>query len=63
MRRCFALGIALTVLAGGCGSQSEEPPPQIFKPQREALEKARGVEQTLQQSAQQRREQVEREEK
>jgi len=63
MRPFTALGVVVAVVLGGCGSQTEEPPPQIFKPQREALEKAKGVEQTLQQSAQRRREQVERDEK
>jgi len=37
------------VLLGACDGSSA-PTPKIAEPQREALEKARGVEQTLQQS-------------
>jgi hypothetical protein len=61
--RHLVLALAVSVLFTACGQDAEEPPPRIFKPQREALEKAKGVEQTLQQSADRRREQIEREEK
>lgn len=42
---------ALVFLLCACDGSST-PPPKIAEPQREALEKARGVEQTLQQSNQ-----------
>ena len=63
MRLPRILALASILLVAGCGDKTEEPPPQLFKPQRDALEKAKGVEQTLQQSADRRREQIEREEK
>ncbi len=64
MRSPRILAFASILLIAGCGDKTEEPPPpQLFKPQRDALEKAKGIEQTLQQSADRRREQIEREEK
>lgn len=45
------------LLLGACDGTSA-PAPKIAEPQREALEKARGVEQTLQQSSEQLREKV-----
>ena len=41
--------LAVVMLLGACDGSSV-PTPKIAEPQREALEKARGVEQTLQQS-------------
>lgn len=41
--------LAVVLLLGACDGPSA-PTPKIAEPQREALEKARGVEQTLQQS-------------
>jgi len=61
--RHLVLALAVSALLTACGQDAEEPPPRIFKPQREALEKAKEIEQTLQQSADRRREQIEREEK
>ena len=40
---------AMILLLGACDGSSA-PTPKIAEPQREALEKARGVDQTLQQS-------------
>lgn len=47
--KCFVLSMALLLIA--CDKPA---PPDIVQPQREALEKAQGVEQTLQQGAAQR---------
>lgn len=44
---------AIVVLAGGC--QPAEPPPDIVKSQRDALNKAKAVEGQLQQQAQEHR--------
>ncbi|OGS92223.1 MAG: hypothetical protein A2Z95_01030 [Gallionellales bacterium GWA2_60_18] len=41
--------LALVLLLGACDGASA-PPAKLAEPQREALEKARGVEQTLQQA-------------
>ena len=41
--------IALLLIA--CNKVPSNPPPKIAEPQREALEKARGVEQTLQKAS------------
>ena len=40
--------IAMALLLSACNKTPSSPPPKIAEPQREALEKARGVEQTLQ---------------
>lgn len=49
--------LAVVLLLGACDGTSA-PAPKIAEPQREALEKARGVEQTLQQSSEQMRDKV-----
>ena len=54
-RRCLIFLIAVFSVAG-CDTKSSAPPPDLVKSQREAMEKAKGVEQTLQQSADRKRE-------
>jgi outer membrane PBP1 activator LpoA protein len=49
--------IVVSLVIAGCG-KPQEPPPDILKAQRRAMEKAKGVEQILQQSADERREQA-----
>ncbi len=49
--------LPVLLLVAACDSKPKEPPPDIIKSQRQAMEKAKGVEQNLQQSADQRREQ------
>lgn len=44
------VGFIAVLLLGACDGSSA-PTPKLAEPQREALEKARGVEQTLQQSS------------
>lgn len=51
--------ILATLLLAACDTQSSAPPPDLVKSQREAMEKAKGVEQVLKQSADQKREQEE----
>ena len=51
--RVARVGLALVLVAGllaGCG-KSKEPPPDILKSQREQMDKARDVGNTLQQGA------------
>lgn len=55
MLRFLVLPVLLLVAA--CDSKPREPPPDIIKSQRQAMDKAKGVEQVLEQSAGQRREQ------
>ena len=47
--------VALSLVLAACDSKPKEPPPDILKAQRRAMEKAKGVEQILQQSADERR--------
>jgi outer membrane PBP1 activator LpoA protein len=54
-RRSLILVTSLVLAACNSGSS----PPDLVKSQRQAMEKAKGVEQVLQQSADQKREQVE----
>jgi hypothetical protein len=49
MRSLWVLTVGVALLAG-CDSKPKEPP-DILKTQRQAIEKAKGVEQILQQSA------------
>ena len=44
----------------GCDSGPKSPPPDLLKGQRQSMERAKGVEQTLQKSADRRREEAER---
>ena len=51
------------LLLQGCGRSNPEPPPDVLKAQREALEKAKAMEKTLQDAAQQRDVQMESQQK
>jgi hypothetical protein len=55
--------LSVCVLLQGCGRSNPEPPPDILKAQREALEKAKATEKTLQDAAQQRDAQMESQQK
>jgi uncharacterized protein YcfL len=57
MRRWFAIAAALAMVAA-CDSKPKDPPPDIIKSQRQVMDKAKGVEQVLQKSADERREQA-----
>ena len=51
--------VALAVLAAaGCDSKPKEPPPDIVKSQRQVMDKAKGVGDVLQKSADERRDQA-----
>lgn len=56
----YAITIAL--LLAGCGESTQPPPPQtkLLEPQREALDKAKSVEQSVTQQAEQQRQEAER---
>ena len=54
----FLIAAAIAAIAG-CDSKLKEPPPDILKSQRRQLmDKAKGVEQVLQKSADERRDQA-----
>ena len=53
-RRCLVVLLALFAVAG-CDTKSGSPPLDLVKSQREAMEKSKGVERTLQQSADRKR--------
>jgi uncharacterized protein YcfL len=57
--RTWMLLLLIAVAAAGCDSKKKEPPPDIIKSQRQVMDKAKGVEQVLQKSADERREQSE----
>lgn len=53
----FVIAAAILAIAG-CDSKPKDPPPDIIKSQRQVMDKAKGVEQVLQKSADERREQA-----
>lgn len=55
----FLVAAAIAAIAG-CDSKPKDPPPDIIKSQRQAMDKAKGVEQVLQKSADERREEADR---
>lgn len=54
------LSAAFAFAITACDSGSKEPPPDLLKGQRKSMERAKGVEQTLQQSTDRRREDADR---
>lgn len=55
----IAMVAALAVLAG-CDSRPKEPPPDILKAQRQQMERAKGVEQGLDEAAKKRMDEADR---
>jgi hypothetical protein len=53
----FVIAAAIVTI-GGCDSKPKEPPPDILKSQRQVMDKAKGVGDVLQKSADERREQA-----
>ena len=54
-----SLILVTLLLLAACDTKGSGPPPDLIKSQREAMEKSKGVERMLQQSADQKREQEE----
>ncbi|OGV73641.1 MAG: hypothetical protein A3B82_05440 [Methylophilales bacterium RIFCSPHIGHO2_02_FULL_57_10] len=62
MKPFFLLTITTTLLLTGCGESTQNTPSaKLFEPQREALDKAKGVEQTVNQQAAQQKQDVDHE--
>jgi hypothetical protein len=55
----LAISLALLISACGESAQNTPPPAKLFVPQREALDKAKGVEQTVIQQAEEQKQDVE----
>lgn len=53
MRITMLLVAFCTLVLAGCGEEKQPPPPKLFEDQINAMEKAKGVEDTLQQQADQ----------
>jgi uncharacterized lipoprotein len=60
MRTFAVMASVVVLLLAGCDTKPREQPPDIIKPQRQALDKAKVVEQTIQKSDDQRREEPEK---
>lgn len=61
MKRLSYVVLILLLVACSENKQAQNPPPaKLFEPQREALDKAKGVEQTVNQQAEQQKQEAER---
>ena len=58
MRASSFMIAAVIFTVAACDSKPKDPPPDIIKSQRQVMDKAKGVEQVLQKSADERREQA-----
>lgn len=56
----LTLTVAFAFAASACDSGPKAPPPDLLKGQRQSMERAKAVEQTLEKSADQRREEADR---
>jgi hypothetical protein len=56
-RNWTALAVVIAI-AAGCEAKPKDPPPDLVKSQRQAMDKAKAVEKTLQKSADERRSQA-----
>lgn len=53
MRLILLLAALCSLLLSACDREEQPPPPKLFESQRNAMDKAKGVENTLQQQADQ----------
>lgn len=58
MRRTFWLLALCALLLPGCSDEKQPPPPKLFESQRNAMDKAKALEDAVQQQADQQREQI-----
>lgn len=56
----IALCCLIVVLLAACSESKQPPPPKLFESQRQALDKAKGVEQTVNQQAEQQKQEADR---
>jgi major membrane immunogen (membrane-anchored lipoprotein) len=54
-----AILLCATLLLGACGQSDNQPPPKLFKDQRDVLDKAKTVEGTLQKQNEEQRKMIE----
>lgn len=60
MRPILLLLALCTIVLPGCDEGKQPPPPKLFEEQRNAMDKAKGVEDTLQQQADQQLQDIDR---
>jgi hypothetical protein len=58
MRYALLFSALLAMLLPGCSRDDQPPPPKLFESQRNALDKAKGLELQLQQQAEQQRQDI-----
>ena len=63
MRYALAMGLASALALAGCDSKQKDPPPDVLKGQRQQMERAKGVEQGLDDAAKKRMEEADRQSK
>ena len=60
MRLTLLLAVLCSLLLPACDREEQPPPPKLFGSQRNAIDKAKGVEDTLQQQADQQMQDIDR---
>ena len=60
MRLTLLLAALCGLLLSACGRDEQPPPPKLFESQRNAMDKAKGVEDTLQRQADQQLQDIDR---
>jgi hypothetical protein len=60
MRRALLITALFALLLPGCGREDQPPPPKLFESQRNALDKAQGLQDQLQQQSEQQSQEIDR---
>jgi hypothetical protein len=60
MRHALLFSALLTMLLPGCSPDEQPPPPKLFESQRSALDKAKGLEDQVQQQSELQRQEIDK---
>lgn len=60
MRRALLFSALFAILLPGCNRDEQPPPPKLFESQRNALDKAKGLQDQMQQQSKQQSQEIDR---